>query len=288
MLDVSALWDVVLLVPATFWGVLAGSAFTLGGVYLTNRANDRRLIAQFEHERDAKRQDMELSMRRDIYLDAVECVNVGLEVVTQLSDLGISNERLVEQVRSKSAAAAKIHLVAGDNTIRAFAEFTSELSTTYLRLMIRRAELLQKKADVDIAADWMDRHGRDGAELVQLMKKYNLEGQLENDRWAEVNRQFALSHEQHQKAIEKHQTLATALHQELVAFTTECVREQLRIRAFAAPALLAARAELGLPLDLDAYLKCTAAGAAKTQDAFDQLVQAQAAALARSDRSPSP
>ncbi len=33
-------------IPATFWGVVIGSFCTLGGVVLTNRANDKRLREQ--------------------------------------------------------------------------------------------------------------------------------------------------------------------------------------------------------------------------------------------------
>jgi hypothetical protein len=46
-------------VPATFWGVLAGSFFTLLGVWLTNRAQGRRLDRQLEHERTLKSEERE-------------------------------------------------------------------------------------------------------------------------------------------------------------------------------------------------------------------------------------
>ena len=35
--------DLLNKIPATFWGVVVGSLFTLSGIYLTNRAGDRRL-----------------------------------------------------------------------------------------------------------------------------------------------------------------------------------------------------------------------------------------------------
>ena len=55
-------------VPATFWGVLAGSFFSILGVWLTNRASEARLEIQFKHERLVKSTERELTLKKDIYL----------------------------------------------------------------------------------------------------------------------------------------------------------------------------------------------------------------------------
>ena len=46
--------DLLNKIPATFWGVVVGSLFTLSGIYLTNRAGDRRLRLQFQSDRELK------------------------------------------------------------------------------------------------------------------------------------------------------------------------------------------------------------------------------------------
>jgi hypothetical protein len=48
------LTDLAQKIPATFWGVLAGSFFTLVGVTFTNRSNDKRLSKQLAHDRQIK------------------------------------------------------------------------------------------------------------------------------------------------------------------------------------------------------------------------------------------
>jgi hypothetical protein len=41
-----ASWRLITQIPGTFWGVVAGSLFTIIGVGLTNRANARNLHSQ--------------------------------------------------------------------------------------------------------------------------------------------------------------------------------------------------------------------------------------------------
>ena len=64
-------------VPATFWGVVAGSFFSLGGVWLSNRNSARNLKAQLDHDRATRAKEREMSMRKDIYLAAAETIAAG-------------------------------------------------------------------------------------------------------------------------------------------------------------------------------------------------------------------
>ena len=76
-------------IPATFWGVIIGSIISLGGVYLTNRASDKRLTKQFTHEREQKTKDREMELRKEIFLAAADAISVGLNSVARFSNLDI-------------------------------------------------------------------------------------------------------------------------------------------------------------------------------------------------------
>jgi hypothetical protein len=65
-------------IPASFWGVVVGSFFSIGCVALTNRASDRRLRAQFEHEWKLKTKDREMALRKKVYLAAAEAIAAGV------------------------------------------------------------------------------------------------------------------------------------------------------------------------------------------------------------------
>ncbi len=80
-------------IPATFWGVVIGSFFTIGGVHLTNRTNDRRLRAQFDHEQKTKTKEREMAMRKEIYLAAAETVTAGLSTLGRIPNLELTHEQ---------------------------------------------------------------------------------------------------------------------------------------------------------------------------------------------------
>jgi len=94
-------------IPATFWGVVIGAFFSLGGVVLTNRAHDRRLRVQLEHDREVKNRDREMSLRKDVYLAAAEAVSAGLIAVGRFADLEVPHEKLTEGYLDRAPSIAR-------------------------------------------------------------------------------------------------------------------------------------------------------------------------------------
>lgn len=81
-------------IPATFWGVVVGSLFTIMGVVLSNWASDRRLRAQFANERELKTKDREMALRKEVLLSAAEAVDAGMGTISRLSNFDITNDEV--------------------------------------------------------------------------------------------------------------------------------------------------------------------------------------------------
>jgi hypothetical protein len=104
---------VLLRVPGTFWGVLAGSLFSLGGVILANRNSARNQGRQLEADRRNKATDREMALRKEIYLAAAEAIAVGFATIGRFSDLQREGDALIGQYIEKSPAIARTY-IAGD------------------------------------------------------------------------------------------------------------------------------------------------------------------------------
>jgi hypothetical protein len=89
-------------IPATFWGVIVGSLLSLSGVALTNRASDRRLRAQFEHERILKAKEREMAFRKEVFLAAAEAVAAGINAIGRFANLELQNEQITNVYIEKS------------------------------------------------------------------------------------------------------------------------------------------------------------------------------------------
>src|SRR6266704_7145489 len=169
MSAVTALWALIEKIPATIWGVVAGSFFTLIGVALTNRANDRRLREQLAHDRRIKDRDRELSLRKDVYLAAAEAVSAGFMAVGRFANLDISNEAVTADYIEKSPSIAKVHVIAREDTAKAVATFTGELAAVYLRLFAKRITLVAKKQQLALLKVQMDSFGKERDRMLDLM-----------------------------------------------------------------------------------------------------------------------
>lgn len=89
-----------------------GALFALSGVILTNRAHDRRLRVQLDHDKAMKNRDREMGLRKEVYLAALEALSAGLTAITRHNDLAIDHDKLLEDYVGKSPVLGKIHVVA--------------------------------------------------------------------------------------------------------------------------------------------------------------------------------
>ena len=94
-------------VPATFWGIVVGSLFTLTGVYLTNRASDRRLKLQLQNDRELRNREREMTFRKDTYAVAAEAISVSVNTLSKFSDLSFSLKEISATYIEKSPILAK-------------------------------------------------------------------------------------------------------------------------------------------------------------------------------------
>jgi hypothetical protein len=125
-------------IPVTFWGVVAGSFFTLIGITLTNRANDRRLQAQLSHEREPRKQERELSLRKAVYLAAVEAIVTERRALERLAEIDIPIHKLLKSYNETPPSIRKLPVIAGEKTVKAVVHFTSELDAAYLQVLAKR------------------------------------------------------------------------------------------------------------------------------------------------------
>lgn len=253
-------------IPATFWGIVIGSFFTLGGVVLTNRANDRRLREQLRHDRELRNRDRELSLRKDVYLSAAEAISAGLNTVGRFADLDIPNNKLTEAYIEKSPAIAKVHLIANEETTKALTSLVSELTAVYLRLFAKRFPLVMQKAQIAFLQQQMESFSRERDRMLDLMKQFNLEGATDKHRWEVIQGNFKFEQDRITETSKQHAILLADLFPKELDLVKECMEGTNRLNRLLVPVVVAARRELEIPLDEAAYAKVIEESV-KTQEA---------------------
>jgi hypothetical protein len=125
-------------IPPAFYGVLIGSLLTIIGVGLTNISNTKRLRIQHEHEVAVRNKERDLSMRREVYMDAMEAISAGITAISRFSELSETPEALMQSYSSLSSKLGKVTIVGQNETIEALANFQLEVNGAFLRMSAKR------------------------------------------------------------------------------------------------------------------------------------------------------
>jgi len=259
-------------IPATFWGVLAGSLFTLLGVFISNRAQADRLERQLRHDRELKSEERQLALRRDVYLPAAEAVSVGLMMIGRLADVSIPQEKLVSDWIKTSPAIAKANLIAGDATNEALVRFNTELSAIMMRLFAIRIPLINERNRANSLMDKVSRCGAERDRMVELAKEMNLSGLADKSKFAAIEGNYLFNKKQVDDALLEHEKLIKESFEEEMQFTKECSFAEGQLGRLIIPLLAAVRAELKLSFNAEAYARIAQESHSKILASLDEFI----------------
>lgn len=260
-------------IPATFWGVVAGSIFSILGVWLSNRSSDKRLLKQFDHEREASAKEREMALKKDVYLAASEAIFTGISVIGNFSNFELSELEVVKASSEKSAVIAKVHVIGGFETIKTICNLSNELTSIYLTLFSERAKLAKDKIEKDILLRSINDYSRQRDSTLEMIKQYNLDGSQNPQKWAVLQKNYQFDSDFIQKAVVEHGELNKRFFQKQLAFMMRCVQFSQQASALVPPLLVSVRKELDLPLDQEAYQAALNEGISKQLVAIDRFVQ---------------
>jgi len=260
-------------IPATFWGVVIGSFFSLGGIVIANRANDRRLRKQFKYDREMRNRDRELSLRKDVYLSAAEAVSAGITAIGRFADFEIPNNKLTEAYIDKSPAIAKAHVIANERTVAALTNLEIELSAAYLHLFAKRNPLVAQSNQISILQQQMDSFSRERDRMLELMKQFNLDGATNQRRWEVIDRSFKFEQSRITETSKQQAMLFADFSVNQVQYMKECIDKAYRLSRLTVPVIASVRAELEMPFDEQAYAEIIEQGIKKQKAEIEAFVE---------------
>lgn len=240
-------------IPATFWGVLIGSFFSILGVWLTIKASEVRLESQFKHERLGKNTERELSLKKEIYLDAAEAVSAAITSLLNLTNLNMSNEKVLESFLQKSSVLAKVHVVGTMQTIVSLANLMDEHRKQTFDLWVVRHQLNAQKSAIENLDNLVARFQQEVDITMELIKQFNNSGADDQQRWARLQSSVEFEMKRVNDGLEKRGALAQNLAVEHAAFIAAGSRASSEVSKHVVPLVKAIRQELELPFDLDGY-----------------------------------
>ncbi len=260
-------------IPASFWGVVVGSFFSIAGVAITNRASDKRLRAQFEHERESKTKDREMTLRKEVFLSAAEAVAAGMNSIGRFANFDIPNEQVIQPYLDKAPVISKVHVIAHTETILPLAQFTSRLGALHVELFARRHELMNERSALALVDNAVAQYGKERDRILEMIKQHNIEGIVDQRRWKVLQDNFEFEQKRINEGLAHRAHLAAALQPKHLELMRQCLSRTQQLGEMLIPVLTAVRGELELPLDEAAYRQAMVESYAQQQQAVDGFIR---------------
>jgi hypothetical protein len=239
-------------VPATFWGVLAGSFFTLVGTALTNYHNSRRLETQIESDRRAKRLERQLTLKREVFMNAIDAIMAGLRALGNVVNAEKSQDDLMAEFTAKSSALSKLQVVASMPTLRAVQSFTLKLFQAMMVLGYARKNLLAAKASKGVCDIAAESARNDVQMILEKQKEINRQGKIDKDEWEQLQRQFEFTLRFSEGANERVRLAGQTETQAVCELARNVIPWMRELNNLYVPAAVAIRKELEFDEDFDA------------------------------------
>jgi hypothetical protein len=256
----------------TFIGVLIGAFFSLGGVVLSNWSDRKQQQNQFAYERSQRKIDRDLDLRKTIYLEAAEAISASINAVSSLANLDLTTTEIAGKYQAHSSVIYKLQIVADEPLLEAVNNFLSEVTVGLLSLSSKRLPLEALKNKIAIDQQAQSAAQQKANQAIEVMRHYNLENVLDQNRWDAVNRDFEFQQEQAVKAGDQWALAQNILVERQIELMRHCLAETRRISLITIAVLIHARNELGLPIDEARYRKIISAAQERQIEGLDQFL----------------
>jgi hypothetical protein len=241
-------------VPDVIWAAIIASLLTFGGVWLTNRGNNKRLVAQLNHDAAERSRERQMSLRRDVYLKAAEAIAKAFSIIMGLPQADVQSTTWKADVNSVSESLLKVHVVGTDDTVTAVTRFSCAFSKALLSLTEKRLPLDQLKARIDSLSNLSINSAQERDRYIALMKEFNLKGLTDQRLWETIQGNYEFESKRNKEYSDEHLLLLRQHGILLMEVIKDCHQKAIEIGNVLVPALCAVRNEMDMPIDAKRYL----------------------------------
>lgn len=168
-------------VPDVIWSGIVASAITLFGVMVSNKSNTSRLKLQLNHDASEKTKEKISSLRREVYLKAIEDIEITNLHIGNLANHDLTDLNLRSEIQVITGSIAKLRLVAEPKTSILAGELGVAFGALFLKLLPRLAVVQDARTDIEINNSFYDSSFAEASRIQRNMQKFYEEGRQEWD-----------------------------------------------------------------------------------------------------------
>jgi hypothetical protein len=135
----------------TLVAAVVGSCSVLLVSFMSLWHSRRQLRLQFEQQSRESKLAREMSLRREVYLEAAVAVARATSSLNELADVSFESKELARQFAADFACIAKVHVVGTPETIEALMGVTRELGNAQAELNAARIPMAERQHRMEAA-----------------------------------------------------------------------------------------------------------------------------------------
>lgn len=241
-------------IPSTVYAAVTASLITLLGVSLSNRSAHKRLLCQLSIESDERKQEREISLRKDVYLKTAEELAKAQQYIGSLVNADLSNlQNQQKTLEGFFSASSKIHIVGTDETIRSTVNVTKKFTVAMLGIMAKSVPLHSLKTDIDVLSNLIEDYSSKREKYLNEITAFNLSGSRDNVLWSKLQDNFDFVQSEISNYVDERSQKWSEHNKYQKELMVVCTREALELAELVVPAVISIRRELDMPFDEDAY-----------------------------------
>ena len=198
--------------------------------------------------------DREQNIKKEVYMDAVEAITKSLAVISNFSNLNVSEGKITSVLSDQEGKVAKVQIVGSPETVEAVTILIGEVSTKVLELLSDRAPLANRKHEIELLGTYYDKCQDEISRYIEMLTNLNLEGNTDANVRSRINRQIDFEYHKCDEYKKKMNELQKIQNVEYNVYIEKCMASFFSVSEFLPKVVLSVRKELGLDISNKEYL----------------------------------
>jgi hypothetical protein len=246
-------------IPPTAWaagiGAAIGALASLPGLGLSLRHARLLQAKQLAHDSAERTRERQMAWRRQVYLESVESIARLSGLLGRMADLNFPDSDVSRLFQDDHARISRIQVIAKDKMVAAVNAYLGAFGSAYIRLGIDRGLLVAQRNEIESLGKQLQNSTEARARCEMLLLQ---SGQKDDKICSEITIQMEVHRQQAEQCARRRLSLMSQLPNAQTALLKASIDASFHLSSLLTPALLAAREELELPLDVEQYNKQSA------------------------------
>ncbi|WP_394168370.1 hypothetical protein [Saccharospirillum alexandrii] len=261
-------------VPTVIWSVTLGSLITFLGVLVSNRNNRKRLEIQLSHDRELKAIERKVSIRREVYLSAVEELVKANNYLGSLAQVDLTKTNIAEGIQGFFISAAKLGLIAEHETGKALNDLMLAYSALSFRLLAKVSPITNLRVDIDIIDGHYEESQTEIKRIIAAMNNQNESGEPSKAVFEALNKSFEFHINRSKELTEERGQHWDKVNELTREFAIEVAQELKAISLLQTHVMVGIRKELDIETDVEFYKQQTLSSVEKVTKQLDEFISA--------------